>query len=287
MGSVVGQPVVMQFLIATSLFASAAAQLVVYPNGAVAPFDPANAAATKEHFAALSEAGANVNPYFTHAQDLAVPAPVVYAGYPYGLYGRKKRSADPQTLGADGLVTYPNGAIAPFDPNVALATAAHFQAKAAQGSWFPLEGAANVHPAAVPAYPYGIYGRKKREADAQVLLAGPYGAYPYAGYGYAGLPYGLPFTPLVGHPNGAVVPLEPAAVVKARAEHLAAVAEAGRKKREAEPQVLLAGAYGAYGAYPYAGYGYAGLPYALPFTPLVGHPNGAVVPLEPADVVKA
>merc|ERR1712106_901525 len=178
-GSVVGQPVVMQFLIATSLFASAAAQLVVYPNGAVAPFDPANAAATKGHFAALSEAGANVNPYFTHAQDFAVPAPVVYAGYPYGLYARKKRSADPQTLGADGLVTYPNGAIAPFDPNVALATAAHFQAKAAHGSWFPLEGAASVHPAAVPAYPYGIYGRKKRESDPQVLLAGAYGAYPY------------------------------------------------------------------------------------------------------------
>merc|ERR1712106_635104 len=93
-----------------------------------------------------------------------------------------------------------------------------------------------------------------------------------------------PFAPLVGHPNGAVVPLEPAAVVKARAEHLAAVAEAGRMKREADPQVLLAGAYG---AYPYAGYGYAGLPYGLPFAPLVGHPNGAVVPLEPAAVVKA
>ena len=30
-------------------------QLVVYPNGAVAPFDPNNAAATKEHFAALAE----------------------------------------------------------------------------------------------------------------------------------------------------------------------------------------------------------------------------------------
>ena len=78
--------------IAASLFASATAQLVVYPNGAVAPFDPANAAATKEHFAALAEAGANVNPYFTHAQDLAIPAPVVYGGYPYaglGLYGRK------------------------------------------------------------------------------------------------------------------------------------------------------------------------------------------------------
>ena len=85
-------------------------------------------------------------------------------------------------------------------------------------------------------------------ADAQVLLGGAYGAYPYAlgAYGYAGLPYGIPFVPLVAHPNGAVVPLEPAdvsfnlhipcplyisycypvQVVKARAEHLTAVAEA-------------------------------------------------------------
>merc|ERR1711973_856170 len=216
MGSVVGHPLIMQFLIASSLFAAAASQLVVYPNGAVAPYDPNNAAATKEHFEALNEAGAVVNPYFTHAQDLAVPAPVVYAGLPLaGVYGRKKRSADPRVLGADGLVTYPNGAVAPFDPNVALATAQHYQAKAAYGSWVPLEGAANVHAAAV-------YGRKKREADAQVLLAG---AYPYA-YGYAGLPYGLPIAPLVAHPNGAVVPLEPADVVKARADHLAAVAAA-------------------------------------------------------------
>merc|ERR1711931_499393 len=178
MGSVVGLPVIMQFLIASSLFAAAASQLVVYPNGAVAPYDPNNAAATKEHFEALNEAGAAVNPYFTHAQDLAVPAPVVYAGLPLaGLYGRKKRSADPQVLGA-----------------------------------------------AVPALPYAaaVYGRKKREADAQVLLAG---AYPYA-YGYAGVPYALPIAPLVAHPNGAVVPLEPADVVKARADHLAAVAEA-------------------------------------------------------------
>merc|ERR1712038_15320 len=215
--SVVGHPLIMQFLIASSLFAAAASQLVVYPNGAVAPYDPNNAAATKEHFEALNEAGAVVNPYFTHAQDLAVPAPVVYAGLPLaGVYGRKKRSADPQVLGADGLVTYPNGAVAPFDPNVALATAQHYQAKAAYGSWVPLEGAANVHPAAVP-------GRKKREADAQVLLAG---AYPYA-YGYAGLPYALPVVaPFVAHPNGAVVPLEPKDVVDARADHLKAVAEA-------------------------------------------------------------
>merc|ERR1711915_733054 len=196
----------MQFLILSGVLAAAQAQLVVYPNGAVAPFDPNNAAATKEHFAALAEAGSIVNPNNTHAQDLAVPhlvAPLYYG----------KRSAEPQVLGADGLVTYPNGAVAPFDPNVALATAQHYAAKAAYGSFVPLAGAANVHPPAA-----FLYGRRKREAEPQV-------AFPYfAPYGYAFAP--VPVTPLVAHPNGAVVPLEPEDVVKARADHLAAVAEA-------------------------------------------------------------
>merc|ERR1719243_565434 len=82
---------VMQYLILSVVgvsLATVSGQVVAYPNGAVAPFDPNNAAATKEHFEALNEAGAIVNPYFTHAQDLAVPAPVVYAGLPLaGLYG--------------------------------------------------------------------------------------------------------------------------------------------------------------------------------------------------------
>merc|ERR1712110_184103 len=206
MGSSTVAVAVMQFLILASVLVAAQAQLVVYPNGAVAPFDPNNAAATKEHFAALAEAGSIVNPYTTHAQDLAVP--VVHPVY----YG--KRSAEPQVVGADGLVTYPNGAVAPFDPNVALATAQHYAAKAAYGSWVPLAGAANVHPPAA-----FVYGRKKREAEPQYLAA----PYPYyAPYAFAP----IPVTPLVAHPNGAVVPLEPEDVVKARADHLAAVAEA-------------------------------------------------------------
>merc|ERR1711884_592861 len=208
MGSLKVTVSVMQFLIFSSLLVAAHAQLVAYPNGAVAPFDPNNAAATKEHFAALAEAGAAVFPYNSHAQDLVVPAVAP------GFYG--KRSAQ--------LVTYPNGAQAPFDPNVALATARHYAAKAAHGSWVPLEGAANVHPPAALPAPIipAIYGRKKRSAEAQVL---PYFATAY------GLPltpaYGLaPFAPLVAHPNGAVVPLEPKDVVEARAEHLEAVAAA-------------------------------------------------------------
>merc|ERR1711910_42440 len=187
---------VMQFLILSSVLVAAHAQLVVYPNGAVAPFDPNNAAATKEHFAALAEAGSNVSPYNTHAQDLAVPQ--LFAPAYYG-----KRSAEPQAVGADGLVTYPNGAVAPFDPNVALATAQHYAAKAAYGSWVPLAGAANVHPPAAL-----VWGRKKREAEPQFLAA----PYPYyAPYAFAP----IPVTPLVAHPNGAVVPLEPEDVVKA------------------------------------------------------------------------
>merc|ERR1712154_398311 len=115
-------------------------------------------------------------------------------------------AAEPQVLGTDGLVTYPNGARAPFDPNVALATAQHYAAKAAYGSWVPLAGAANVHPPAAL-----IYGRKKREADPQVFV----GAYPYPYYAFAP----VAVAPLVAHPNGAVVPVEPEDVVKARADH--------------------------------------------------------------------
>merc|ERR1711992_117508 len=211
MGSLKVTVSVMQFLIFSSLLVAAHAQLVAYPNGAVAPFDPNNAAATKEHFAALAEAGAVVNPYNTHAQELAVPylaAPLYYG----------KRSAEPQVLGADGLVTYPNGAVAPFDPNVALATAQHYAAKAAHGSWVPLAGAANVHPPAAL-----FYGRQKREAEPQVFV----GAYPYTyPYAHTFAPVAVAVAPFVAHPNGAVVPLEPEDVVKARADHLAAVAEA-------------------------------------------------------------
>jgi len=110
--------------------------------------------------------------------------------------------------------------------------------------------------------------RKKRDADAQLLLPA---AYPYA------LPYAY-------HPlsSGLVYPVAEAYVHDASGdvaeEYVHDPAGDARKKREADAQVLLAGAY------PYA-YGYAGLPYALPVVaPFVAHPNGAVVPLEPKDV---
>merc|ERR1712198_132 len=114
--------------------AAGSPQLVAYPNGAVAPFDPNNAKATGEHLAALADAGKLVNPYTIHATNLALP-----------LYGRKKRDAGL-------LVTYPNGAVAPFDPNVAAATADHYAAKAAAGV-YPYAGAESVHPAGAAVVP--------------------------------------------------------------------------------------------------------------------------------------
>merc|ERR1712212_948209 len=94
---------IMQFLIVGSLFvAGASAQLVHYPNGAVAPYDPNNAAATAAHLQANAEAGKLINPFGVHAPGVALPA---------------------------NLVPYPNGAVAPFDPNGAAATAYHYSAK--------------------------------------------------------------------------------------------------------------------------------------------------------------
>lgn len=188
--------------------AGASAQLVYYPNGAVAPYDPNNAAATAAHLEATAEAGKLINPFGVHATGLY--APLVYG----------KREAEPQVLdAATGLVTYPNGAVAPFDPNVAVATAQHYAAKAAHG-YYPYVGAANVHPAAY------LYGRRKREAQVPVSLVTGFAATPYLGfYGHHLAPVVAPFT---AHPNGALVPQEPAEVVEARAAHLAAVAAASK-----------------------------------------------------------
>jgi len=259
----------MKFLIVGSLFvAGASAQLVHYPNGAVAPYDPNNAAATAAHLQANAEAGKLINPFGVHTSGLALP--VHYYGK------REAQVLDPAT----NLVTYPNGAVAPFDPNVAAATAYHYSAKAAHG-YYPFVGAANVHPAGGV-----VYGRKKREAQLPVNLVTGYAHTPYFGLLGHVAPVVAPFT---AHPNGALVPAEPADVVEARAAHLAAVAEAGRKKREAQvPVNLVTGVTATHVVSPYFGglFGHhlAVAPVTSPFT---AHPNGALVPAEPADVVEA
>merc|ERR1712111_223558 len=156
---------IMKFLVLFACVAAASAQLVTYPNGAVAPAKtPEVQAAEAAHFA---------------AKGAYAYAPGFYGynnGYYPGVYGAYHHG---------GLVAYANGAVAPVDtPEVQAAKAAHF---AAHGIAAPVAPIAPVAYAA--GYPYGVAG-------------------------------------LVAHPNGAVVPAEPADVVAARAEHLAAHAAA-------------------------------------------------------------
>merc|ERR1712055_260996 len=98
------------------------------------------------------------------------------------------------------------------------------------------------------------------------------------------------FYGLVGHPNGAVTPIDEPAVAAARAEHLATKFGGVAAPLAAAP-VAYAAAPVAYAAAPViaaapaysyaAGYGYGG-PLNLN-SQLVAHPNGAVVPVdEPA-----
>merc|ERR1712165_227964 len=260
---------IMKFLIVGSLFvAGASAQLVHYPNGAVAPYDPNNAAATAAHLQANAEAGKLINPFGVHASGLV---------HPVHYYGKREaQTLDPAT----NLVTYPNGAVAPFDPNVAAATAYHYSAKAAHG-YYPFVGAANVHPAGGV-----VYGRKKREAQVPVNLVTGLTATSYLGpWGFGHLAVAPVTSPFTAHPNGALVPAEPADVVEAREAHLAAVAEAGRKKREAQvPVNLVTGLAATTYINPFFGHHLAVAPVTSPFT---AYPNGALVPEEPADVAEA
>ena len=183
------------------MLACAAAQLVTHPNGAVTPVHHANFAATAAHLATKG-----------------------YLGVPY-YYGKRSAEADP------ALVYHANGAITPYDPANAAATAAHLASK-------------GHHVYA--GYPYAVYGKRSAEADAQHLIT------------YA---------------NGAVVPADYNNLA-ATSAHLATHHYAGypyvygKRSAEADPQLLYA------------------LPYAhVAVVPgLVAHPNGAVVPVEPADV---
>merc|ERR1712105_63946 len=110
----------------------------------------------------------------------------------------------------------------------------------------------------------------------------------YGGHGHAASFHGL-----VGHPNGAVVPVDEPAVAAARAAHLTALGathgahaayghDAPIAAVHAAPIAAVhAAPIAAVHAAPIAHHGYAG-PLNLN-THLVAHPNGAVVPAdEPA-----
>merc|ERR1712180_115998 len=166
------------------------AQLVAHPNGAVVPADePAVAAARASHFAA---GGGRAAPIVAApaiaATGIAAPAIGGYAaGYGY---------AGPLNLNTQ-LVAHPNGAVVPADePAVAAARANHFAAGGGRAA--PIVAASAI--AAAPAI------------AASAIAAPGYNGYA-AGYGIGGL---------VGHPNGAVVPVDEPAVAAARASHLAA-----------------------------------------------------------------
>merc|ERR1712025_827231 len=90
------------------------------------------------------------------------------------------------------------------------------------------------------------------------------------------------FFGLVGHPNGAVTPVDEPAVAAARAEHLATKFGAAPLVGPAAP-LAVAGAPLGYAATP--AMGYAG-PLNLN-TQLIGHPNGAVVPVDEPAVAAA
>jgi len=164
-----------------------------------------------------------------------------------------------------GLTQHPNGAVVPLDePAVAAARAEHLAAKGA------------VYAAAAPLAAAPLAAAPLAAAS---LPAAPL-AYA-ANYGYAG-PLNLN-TQLVGHPNGAVVPLDEPAVAAARAEHLAAK---GAVYAATAPVLAAAPAVAApLAAAPLSYAGYAGPLAGVPA--LVAHPNGAVVPVDEPAVAAA
>ena len=117
--------------------------------------------------------------------------PYLHGGYAHGVYGGYhgahyigKRDADADADAS--LVGYPNGALVPYNP--------YLHGGYAHGVYGGYHGAHYI-------------GKRDADADAEPWVYGA-GAYGY-GYGYAPLVH---YNPLVAHPNGAVVPLEPLAV---------------------------------------------------------------------------
>merc|ERR1711909_179642 len=152
------------------------------------------------------------------------------------------------------LVTHANGAVTPYDPNLAIATNAHLAAKGYLGYGYPyayghgvVYGKREAEPAHLVThangavtpydpnlaiaskgylgygYPYAyrhgvVYGKREAQVPVSLVTGFSHVAHPYFGhFGVAPV-----VSPFVAHPNGALVPAEPQDVVDARAEHLAA-----------------------------------------------------------------
>merc|ERR1712045_1058435 len=111
----------MKFLVLFACVAAASAQLVTYPNGAVAPAKtPEVAAAEAAHFAAKGLPAWGAYPYGAYGWNGYAGAYAGayngwagynnygYAGYPYAAWGGYPY--------ASALVAHPNGAVAPVAP---------------------------------------------------------------------------------------------------------------------------------------------------------------------------
>merc|ERR1712025_967129 len=191
--------VIMKFLVLAASLSVCSAQgffgLVGHPNGAVTPVDePAVAAARAEHLATKFGAAPVAVGY------AATPA-VTYAAAP-AAYAPTYGYAGPLNLNTQ-LIGHPNGAVVPVDePAVAAARAEHINTQAAISA-----------PQAPLVAPAVSYAPSVAAATAVAYAATPAAYAPT--YGYAG-PLNLN-TQLVAHPNGAVVPVDEAAVAAARA----------------------------------------------------------------------
>jgi len=248
--------------------------LVGHPNGAVVPLDePAVAAARAEHLAAKGAIYAAGAPVYGAAAPLAaaplVASPLAAVASPL-TYAANYGYAGPLNLNTQ-LIGHPNGAVVPVDePAVAAARAEHIAAHgAAYAASAPVFAAAPLAAAPLAAAP---------------LAAAPFAAAPLsyaANYGYSG-PLNLN-TQLIGHPNGAVVPVDEPAVAAARAEHIAAKGAAYAATAPVFAPAPLAAAPLVAAPLSYAGYAgpLAGVP------ALVAHPNGAVVPVDEPAVAAA
>merc|ERR1712198_395251 len=162
-----------------------------------------------------------------------------------------------------GLVAHPNGAVVPADePAVAAARAEHLSAKGV------VAHAAYAAPAVAAPVAHAAYA-----------APAAYAAVPAVAHGYTG-PLNLN-TQLVGHPNGAVVPVDEPAVAAARAEHLSAKGAIAHAAYAAPAVAAAPVAHAAHAAVP-------AVPAVAPaHYGLVAHPNGAVVPADEPAVVEA
>merc|ERR1712198_499416 len=177
-----------------------------------------------------------------------------------------------------GLVAHPNGAVVPADePAVAAARAEHLSAKGVVAhAAYAAPAVAHAAPAVAAPVAHAAYAAP---AVAAPVAHAAYAAVPAVAHGYTG-PLNLN-TQLVGHPNGAVVPVDEPAVAAARAEHLSAKGAIAHAAYAAPAVAAAPVAHAAYAAVP-------AVPAVAPaHYGLVAHPNGAVVPADEPAVVEA